>query len=134
VAAIDRLAFEPMWCYPEALHRSMIARLPYYVTAWLDHEMIGYLACDVLGSQGQIIRVVVTPHHQHTGIGARLMAEAIAFFHSVDIPLLALNTQSDNSVSRRLYEGFGFRRVGEEVPAMLKTLDCKDSAGESAGA
>ena len=122
LAELDRAAFEPMWRYPAAKHAEMIHRLFHVLVAELESEVVGYQSSEIWGEQGQIVRLAVHPSRQRQGIGTRLLAEAIRFFRSARVKWITLNTQADNTASRRLYERFGFVRTGEDVPALAKSL------------
>ncbi len=121
-ADIDLQAFEPMWRYPPALHAAMIHRLPYFHIAEWERTPVGYACADIVSDQGQIIRLAVLPAWQGNGIGRRLLAHVLEFLAQRGAHPVTLNTQADNARARRLYEAFGFERVGVEVPALVKPL------------
>lgn len=122
LAELDQAAFEPMWRYPAPKHAEMIRRQFYVLIAELESEVVGYQSSEIWGEQGQIVRLAVHPSRQRRGIGTRLLAEAIRFFRSAHVEWVTLNTQADNTASRRLYERFGFVRTGEEVPVLVKSF------------
>ena len=56
------------------------------------------------------------------GIGRMLLNDALAYCQKSDARLVSINTQDSNQASLRLYEGFGFRRVGRRVPLLVREL------------
>ena len=122
LSRLDDATFEPMWRYETEMHRRVIARAAHCVIGELHGRPVAYLTSNIQYGAGQIIRLVVHPAWQGQGIGTRLLAEAIEFFRMRAIREIMVNTQSDNVVSRKLYERFGFTLFGEEVPAMVKPL------------
>lgn len=63
----------------------------------------------------------------HRGIGTALMEKLIAFARNNGIEQLELEVRSDNDRAIRLYENFGFQKIGT-IPAFLKVngeaFDC----------
>ena len=63
----------------------------------------------------------------HRGVGTALMEKLIAFARNNGIEQLELEVRSDNERAIRLYEKFGFKKIGT-IPAFLKvngeTFDC----------
>ena len=55
----------------------------------------------------------------HSGVGTALMEALLAFARKNGIEQLELEVRSDNGRAIRLYERFGFRRIGT-IPAFLK--------------
>lgn len=77
-----------------------------------DGQMVGFIAGDVRRAEGMawIATVAVLPEHRGQGIGAKLLAEC-----EQRIPLehIRLCVRPSNDEAIRLYERFGYRRVGE---------------------
>lgn len=61
----------------------------------------------------RIISVAVDPACQRAGIGSRLLETALARLRGLRCGCVRLEVRPDNQAARRLYERFGFRRVGE---------------------
>ena len=93
------------------------------LVAYLDDELVGYLILAVRGTWGHLNRIGVRPRLQGQGFGRELLAVAIEEMARRGARTLGLNTQSDNSRSQRLYEGFGFVRTGETFKIYGKWLD-----------
>jgi GNAT superfamily N-acetyltransferase len=123
LAALDRLAFGPIWHKPvEELTRVLAGEHP-FVVAMHDGSIVGYQWHGYENEHGHINRLAVSPDWQGRGVGARLLTEAMAAMVEVGVTWITLNTQQSNARSRRLYERFGFERVGHPAPLMWKDLD-----------
>lgn len=84
--------------------------------------LAGYVAADVLGDEGHIMRLAVHPALHGRGIGRTLLNGALAHCQQGGARTVSINTQDSNQASLRLYEGFGFRRVGRRVPLLVREL------------
>lgn len=122
VASIDEASFPPLWRYPRPMLEAALQSSTRFTVAELDHQPVGYEVSTQEGSEGQIIRLAVLPEYRRQGVASRLASEALAAFRRRRVRRLALNTQSDNLAARQLYERFGFRFTGEELPVLEKTL------------
>ena len=85
------------------------------VSIWLAHDQrgspIAYVGTTLLRSWGHLDRIAVDPTLQGQGLGRKALEFAIATLVSQGARRVALSTQANNTVSRRLYENFGFRRT-----------------------
>lgn len=84
--------------------------------------LAGYVAADVIGDEGHIMRLAVHPSLHGRGIGRTLLNGALAHCQEQGARETIINTQDSNQASLRLYEGFGFRRVGRRVPLLVREL------------
>jgi RimJ/RimL family protein N-acetyltransferase len=50
------------------------------------------------------------------------MAAAMESYIRLGIRRITLNTQEDNLASHKLYEKFGFRRLGDRIPLWVKNI------------
>ncbi len=115
----------------EAFLRSMIGSPDGVMyTAKEDGEIIGIAHVSRLKrrmSHRASIGVSVRRCAWHRGVGTALMDKLVAFSRNNGIEQLELEVRSDNERAIRLYEKFGFQKIGT-IPAFLKvngeTFDC----------
>lgn len=91
-------------------------------TAKEDGEIIGIAHVSRLKrrmSHRASIGVSVRRCAWHRGVGTALMEKLIAFARNNSLEQLELEVRSDNERAIRLYEKFGFTKVGT-IPAFLK--------------
>lgn len=73
---------------------------------------------------GMIQNVGVVPGHRGLGLGACLVAQAVAGFRRFGTPVTGLEVTADNSRAVRLYQRLGFRRIR----TVYKVVHDSDSA------
>jgi ribosomal protein S18 acetylase RimI-like enzyme len=122
ILAIDRAAFRPLWRNTAAMLAHYREQCPYFVVAERGGRVVGYQYASLAGRHGHLTRIAVHPRHHGQGIGARMLAEAMGFFRQQQVLGVTLNTQQDNSRARRLYEWFGFRRLGIEAEVLVYSV------------
>ncbi|MGQ9683021.1 MAG: GNAT family N-acetyltransferase [Anaerolineae bacterium] len=122
IAEIDRASFPPMWRYPRPMLEAALQPTARLTVAELERRLVGYELSTLEGSEGELVRLAVLPEHRRQGIATRLVAESLATFRRGRVRRVSLNTQSDNAAAQALYERFGFRRTGEELPVLEKAL------------
>ncbi len=120
--AIDGACFEDLWRYDALSFHEIAATHPYFVVAELNGQVVGYQFNTVDYGSGYLVRIAVHPSVNGRGVGARLMADAIAFFQQAGVERIMLNTQDDNARAHRLYEWFGFVRLQQRGFVLRKTL------------
>ncbi|MDP8255116.1 MAG: GNAT family N-acetyltransferase [Candidatus Alcyoniella australis] len=109
---IDEAAFDQMWRNDPSVMAAWVNRRNSYRTRVVEYEgspagfstfrHVPELRC------GYYIRTAVEPALQGRGLGRALLADAIGWFGKQQTEVVELTTQVWNSVSRRLYEEFGF--------------------------
>lgn len=122
LTSLDEAAFDPPYRLASGELIELMVTTGYFVVATQDERLVGYLCADVLGREGQIIRLAVHPDAQGQGIGRTLLNAGLAFCNASGARVVSVNTQESNLASLRLYEGFGFRRVGRRVPVLAWPL------------
>lgn len=120
---LDEAAFgEAIWQNTAEAFQQCLNRMPHFVVAEQQGQVVGYQFSQVRGDEGYLARVAVHPGAQGQRIGARLVTEAIHFFQDRGVWNIALNTQGDNYRAQRLYRWFGFRSVGQEAVVLQKRV------------
>jgi [ribosomal protein S18]-alanine N-acetyltransferase len=119
---VEQACFEDFWRYDAYSFEDIMATHPYFVVAEWQGQVIGYQFNALDGEYGYLVRIAVHPSASGKAIGARLMAEAIAFFKRSHVLRIMLNTQEDNTHAHRLYEWFGFIRVPQIGFVLRKSL------------
>lgn len=74
--------------------------------------LVGYGGLAAVGGTGDIQTVGVLPSHRGTGLGARLLGELLAAAARFACHEVLLEVRVDNAPAQRLYERFGFTRIG----------------------
>ncbi len=72
----------------------------------------GFLLLRVAADEAEIIAIGVTPERRRTGVGARLLAGAVARAATAGARRLLLEVADDNGAAQALYRSAGFRPVG----------------------
>ncbi len=122
VEEIDAASFPLLWRYPLPMLEATFQSSSRLTVAELDRRPVGYQLSTQEGNEGQITRLAVLPEYRRQGIGSRLLADTLATFRRGRVRRILLNTQSDNLPAQKLYERFGFRPTGEEMPVLEKPL------------
>lgn len=123
ILALNAAAFAPLWRYDNTTVMSWLLTMEHTMLAYLGDEAVGFaLTTHGRGDQfTHLSRVAVHPRAQGRGVGRQLVADALHYTYASGAPGLALNTQASNTVSRRLYEGLGFRLVDPLLAVLIAT-------------
>ena len=111
LAALEDRCFEQLWRYDTAGFREVAETYPYFVVAEDEQGLAGYQFNAVDATTGYLVRIAVHPRAQGSGVGTRLMAEAVRYFQRHKVWRIVLNTHEDNTRAQALYERFGFQQV-----------------------
>lgn len=77
---------------------------------WLDERCVAYIyVSDVVG-ESELLRIACLPEQRGRGLAAQLMQRYLA---EVRVSQYFLEVSHVNAAAIRLYEGFGFRQVGQ---------------------
>lgn len=119
---IDRAAFDdPLWHHTAANLSELGQEAAFMIVAEAD-RVIGYAYGSIIGRHGHLSRIAVRPEWQGRQVGVRLLAEAIGQFRAHHAFGITLNTQQENTRSRRLYEWFGFKVLGVEARVLKRQI------------
>lgn len=122
VAGVDAAAFKPLWQYSqETLELAFLQAAT--ITALAKGEcMLGYQLSTQHAGSGHLARLAVVPEAQGQGLGSILIGEMLRFFESRGIHTITVNTQADNTPSRRLYRRWGFEPINHSAPVWTMML------------
>lgn len=126
LVCLDADAFPIEWHYGADVLREALVRADEFLVAEERHELIGYAYGDLQHGSAHITRLVVAPQEQRHGVGAKLLRDLLQAFHRRGVWWVTLNTQRKNVPSQRLYERFGFERIGRSVPVLLYRLQATE--------
>lgn len=124
LAAIEAEAFDPLWRHSvDSLRRGWHHARSFHV-AVLDGEIAGfeYSADSDHPRAVHLVRLTVSPRVQRIGIGSTLLIAALDSYRRQGVRRVSLNTQADNLASRRLYQKFDFKTVGQQLPVWCLEL------------
>ncbi|WP_055485981.1 ribosomal protein S18-alanine N-acetyltransferase [Streptomyces sp. WMMB 322] len=83
-----------------------------HVDAGAGRMLVGYGGLAAVGGTGDIQTIGVLPSCRGTGLGARLLGELLAAAAGFGCHEVLLEVRVDNAPAQRLYERFGFTRIG----------------------
>lgn len=83
-----------------------------YLVARLAGKIIGYGGMMVTDSEGHITNLAVDPPHRRWKIGTLLTLRLIEIAMLKGLHWLTLEVRESNEKAQKLYERFGFRKVG----------------------
>lgn len=111
VLAVEQACFAPLWQRDAADFLDVAETYPYFVVAEDESGIVGYQFNAVDAVTGYLVRIAVHPRVWGTGVGARLMAEAMRYFQQRRVWKIVLNTEEENYRAHALYEWFGFQLI-----------------------
>ena len=81
-------------------------------TAEEDGRVVAYLIGRLIAPEGEIYRIAVAKHKRNRGLGYRLLDYSVKTSRGKGLESLFLEVRSRNMPAIRLYEAYGFKRVG----------------------
>lgn len=121
VAALDGAAFEPEWRYSRDVLRRALHSAERFRVIVCDGALAGYYFVAAADGNAHLTRIAVHPAAQGRGIGRALMRDALRESACAGAVTMSLNTQTSNSRAQRLYERFGFRRIGHHLKILRRS-------------
>jgi ribosomal-protein-alanine N-acetyltransferase len=121
VGRIERLVFGrdawPAAAFRYLEHVFRLGRPPrgrLWTACAADGRVIGYVGVELsaLGGEADVINLAVEPAERRRGVGARLLATAVAYCRGRGVPLVWLRVRARNRAARIFYRRCGFHAVG----------------------
>jgi ribosomal-protein-alanine N-acetyltransferase len=75
-------------------------------------DVIGFILCQIVPEQSEVLTFCVRPSHRRKAIGEKLLQQAVAVVQAEGSSLL-LEAAADNVAARKLYEKLGFSESGK---------------------
>lgn len=123
ILRIDHTAFEAAWWLTEAeLRQAYHVSAAVTVAVTEEVGVAGYEISTTYRDGGHLARLAVNPAQQRTGLGAALLDDLIRRFLRRGIYQITVNTQASNYRAQALYQAFGFRRNGHDLPVWFIDL------------
>lgn len=111
VAEIERYCFSTPWTEAMLLEE-LSAERSFYCVAETDGMIVGYMGFYRVADEGNITNIAVLPDYRRRGIARALLSTFIELAEKEELAFLTLEVRKSNEAAIRLYESFGFERVG----------------------
>jgi [ribosomal protein S18]-alanine N-acetyltransferase len=127
LAALDHRAFPSGWglddaAISEARAATPAHRLRVAVTPAADTP-IGYAVAGRAGKSSFLQRLAVDPSARRLGVGTALVVDGLCWARRWRATTMTVNTQVDNEPALKLYAGFGFVILPEQLTVVHRILD-----------
>jgi [ribosomal protein S18]-alanine N-acetyltransferase len=113
IMAIEKRSFAAPWSkrlFKETISFPLSFNI--VVRKKVDNEVVGYANFYVIGSEVQVLNIAVDPESRKKGYAAKLLGCAIETLVAGKAEDFFLEVRISNADAIRLYEGFGFKRIG----------------------
>lgn len=107
-ALLDSCFGESAWSM-ESLRSQMEKADSRCTVAMIDNQIVGFLAFEQIADEGSIVEVAVRLDHRRKGIARALIESALS---DDSLKEIFLEVRESNISAIRLYESFGFERIG----------------------
>lgn len=122
ILEVDRLTFGEVW-HQLNLDFDNVFNKPYVLNvAQFQQQIVGYVWYESYHYHVHFTRLAVHPAYQGRGFGGELLQQAMLQVLAQGTKVLTVNTLTQNSRSRALYERFGFRYTNQRMPVLWKPL------------
>ncbi|MBI4884997.1 MAG: GNAT family N-acetyltransferase [Actinobacteria bacterium] len=121
-SAVDLAAFGTQWGLSATAIADACKATPRYRLRGIGEPLAGYAVSGRDGSQGFLQRLSVAPDHQRRGLGRALVVDSLVWMARWRVQRVLVNTALDNDAALSLYQGLGFRRVGDHLRVYERAL------------
>ncbi len=80
-----------------------------------EERLLGFIGAWLMGGEAHIVTVAVRESYRRMGIGERLLIACTELAMEAEQDALTLEVRKSNDAAQRLYEKYGFDRVGLRV-------------------
>ncbi len=121
-SAIDVDAFGTGWGLSEAAIADVCSATPRHRLRGAGEPLAAFAISGRDGRQGFLQRLSVSPARQRQGLGRALVLDSLEWMVHWRVQRVLVNTAYDNYAALALYEGVGFRRIGERLRVYERSL------------
>ena len=111
VAELEEACFSDPWS-----ERSVAGELNNPLSLWLaameGDRLLGYVGCQRVPPEADVMNLAVVPEARRRGLGRRLMEALWEKLMALGDESLTLEVRASNGPARQLYESLGFLQVG----------------------
>lgn len=111
VEQVERACFSMPWSR-ESFWEEAAQEAAYYLLAFEEEKLVGYVGVWLLGEEGHITNVAVTPEARRRGAGTALLLALMRIARERGVRSMTLEVRPSNEAALALYKKFGFRSVG----------------------
>jgi [ribosomal protein S18]-alanine N-acetyltransferase len=112
VMVIEQAVFPEPWSLPIFTSELALRKGRAYRVAREGRDVLGYVGLMFVDDEAHVTTIAVGPEHQHRGLGAWLLAQAVHISLAVGARHLSLEVAAGNHRAQALYRRFGFAPVG----------------------
>lgn len=122
MAQVDQAAFAPPWQMTLSDLRQAERVSANCTVALHQGRIVGYQLSTLYFDGAHLARLAVAPQMQGKGVGSALLTEVLRYFARRGVYAMTVNTQASNEASQRLYQRYGFRHNGYNLPVWLARI------------
>jgi ribosomal-protein-alanine N-acetyltransferase len=111
-ARLHALCFPAPWS-ASAFHGSLLSMGAIGLLAENDAQTLGLALISAAGDEAEILTIAVAPNAQRGGVGRALMHSIEAQARARGARAILLDVAADNIAARALYDGLGYKAVGQ---------------------
>jgi ribosomal-protein-alanine N-acetyltransferase len=112
VMVIEQVVFPEPWSLPIFTSELALRKGRAYRVAREGRDVLGYVGLMFVDDEAHVTTIAVAPEHQHRGLGAWLLAQAVHISLAEGARHLSLEVAAGNHRAQALYRRFGFAPVG----------------------
>ncbi len=87
--------------------------LAHFIVARSDGLVLGYTGFHFVADEAYMANIAVKREYRGLGVGDKLMGSLIELAKSLNAQFLTLEVRQSNNIAKKMYEKFGFEKVGE---------------------
>lgn len=122
ISRLDSRAFEGVWQYSQETLAFAWDETYLFTMIEAGEQVVAYQMSTLEDGNGHLARLAVDPSVQGQGLGKAIVGQALYQLEQVGLSSITVNTQGDNIRSQKLYERFGFKLSGSEIPIWTLSL------------